>query len=698
MGLSSDGYLCRSFLSKLVDLAFWDAEKQRLRAPRKVVEALQSGLQQHAEEYYRAVVEHFDQFLVCLKDHGASALDGYKVFFAFPNKDGTMTELFPNGISVKVTAENYRYFLSLVHNVRHNLPALLRDLPIDPKLHLSGDYYPVASFITEHLLNLSSEWYIDNEEDWDALNVTYCLPFNGKLFDVFPGMHNALVPYWNAKRFGINAMRLLQQLTAGHQLSAQFFAPLEELQQQLLSIKSRGYLDFLHTLQRMNGPFGRILSVEEFDAIGLTYSIPTGNTFVPLIPGKEHERVAYEDKDLFVSLAIAKLMETMAPPTRSSNFAFSPHPLIDNMPPSEKAFWDTVEAITNDPAKAVGLCFAIRVLGQDIFLKECGDNIGVTKENLKEYVDCLYQRQEMIHNAFVQNEIQATEMGVVPSNHTPPTTAKQLMESLHQYPPQNSRLWNTFTLDPEDENNEIFHIVNTIASRKDKHMAGELEGPLFFAIPIPGKGLYKLLPHGEKILVTRLNEKEFVERIWYEEKRLRCMASTAWKRKSTKAQLDATVLFEPTDKFLPGCSHLSRIEVVESLPSQQQRIYYNPSSGLMRVTTWATLDEIDMYKKNLTLLKRSRNRLSPRMFQELGLRYALMVGGEELELVKDGRRRFVAMHELDSYVDMAVCKLEELRHHILQQNEVYSYSWVVPSHHPRPQRNTLRSAQMKRTK
>ncbi|ESL05392.1 hypothetical protein TRSC58_06961 [Trypanosoma rangeli SC58] len=438
----------------------------------------------------------------------------------------------------------------------------------------------------------------------------------------------------------------------------------------------------------MNGPFGRILSVEEFDAIGLTYSIPAGNIFVPLIPGKEHERVAYEDKDLFVSLAISKLMEMMTPTTRSSNFAFSPHPLIDDMPPSEKAFWDTVEAITNDPAKAVGLCFAIRVLGQDIFLKESGDNIGVTKENLKEYVDRLCQRQEMIHNAFVQNEIQTTEMGMVPTGHTPPTTAT-LMESLHQYPPQSSHLWNTFTLDPEDANNEIFHIVNATPSRKEEHMAGELEGSLSFAIPISGKGLYKLLPHGEKILVTRLNEKEFVERIWYEKKRLLCMASTPWKRHLTSAQPDATAVFEPADEVLPGCSHLPRIEAVESLRSQRQRINCDPSSGLMRVTTSATLDEIDMYKKNLMLLKQSRNRLSPRTFQDLGLRYALTVGGEELELVRDGRRQFVAMHELGSYVDMAVCKLEELRHHVLQRNEGYPYSLVVPFHHPPPQRKNL---------
>ncbi|RNF20761.1 uncharacterized protein Tco025E_03832 [Trypanosoma conorhini] len=682
MGLPLGGCLCRSFLSKLVDLAIWDVEKQQLRSPRKVLEVLQSGLQQHAENYYQAVVEDFNQCLLRLQCHGASALDGRKLFFACPNEDGSMVEIFPNGSSVKVTVENHKYFLNLVQSMRHNVPTLLRDLPIDPKLHLSGDYYPVACFIANHLLNPSSEWYIDNEEDWNALHVTYSLPFNGQLLDVFPGQHNALVPYWNAKRFGINAMRLLQQLMAVHQLPVHFFyPPLEELHQQELSLRSRGYLDFLYALQRMNGPFGRVLSVEEFNAIGLTYSIPVGNTFVPLIPGKEHEPVAYEDKDLFVNLAIAKLMGTAMTPTPNHpcTSALPPHPLMDNMPPSEKKFWDDVEAVRKNPAEAVGLCFAIRVLGQDIFLKECGDTIGVTEENVEEYVYCLSQKREMIHAAFVQNEILTTERHMVPLHHAPPTVARE-MESLYRYPPQNSPRWNTFTLGPEDATNEIFRIANAASGNNENDTARELRGPLFFAIPISGKGLYKLLPHGEAIPVSRSNQKEFVERICYEKNRLQFIDSAASKHSLPSAQAERTAGFEPADGISPAYSHLPAMEISEPIQNQRRRIYYDPSSGSMTVATLATLDEIDMYKKNLTLLKRNRDRVPLGTLQDLSLTYALTVAGVELELVKDGRLRCVAMHELDSYVDMAIRKLDELRDRILEQNEVYPHGLVAPPH------------------
>ncbi|EAN94198.1 hypothetical protein, conserved [Trypanosoma cruzi] len=677
MGLLPDACFRSSLLSKLVDLALWDVQRENPRAPCKMVATLRSSLQKHANEYYQAVVQQFDQLLQSLRDHGAAVLDGQKVFFACPHKDGSMVELFPNGISVRVTAENYKCFLNLVSGMRQKVPARLRDLPIDPTLHLSGDYYPVACFIVDHLLNSNSEWYIDNEEDWNALNVTYCVPFNGQLLDVYPGMRDEPVPYCDAKRFGIGTKKSLQHLMKVSQPPIQSFSPsMGEVYPQL-SMISRGYFDFLQALGRTNRPFGIPLSVEEFNAIGLTYSVPVGNTFVPLIPGRENERVAFEDKELFVMLATEKLMETMMPSGHTPNIPLPPHSLMDNTTPLEKRFWDIIETIKKDPAKAVGFCFAIRVLGHDVFLKERGDTIGVTEENVEEYLDLLYQKKEMIHAAFVQSEIQKMETQAMSFNNLSPSPEK-VKESFKRYPPQNSPLWNTFTLDPEDANNEIFQIANTIPFSKDNMTQKEYGGPFFFAIPIVGKGLYKILPHGEGIPVTWSNHEEFLERVEYEKKRLDLRTSTACKQSLSAAEQENPVMGIPS-----------------YMRCQQRGAYHDPSLGSMRITTRATLDEIDMYKRNLLLLKRDKNRVSTQTFEDLGLRYTLTVAGEEVELVKDGRQQFVAVNELDSYIEMAICKLDELRLYILQQNEVYAHGSDLTGQQSQKRNNNFRQERTK---
>ncbi|KEG15321.1 hypothetical protein DQ04_00111210 [Trypanosoma grayi] len=666
-----DAYFRSLLVASLIDRALAEVRYQKPRAPMKVMAVLQQSLTSHAEDYYVEVVNNFENYVSCLSEHGFQAAGKQTVYFACPQRDGLVLELFPNGASVEITEESCTCFLKLLSNLRRNVPTQLRELPVRPTLHINGNYYPLTCLIIDYLTNEDSDWCIDNEEDWDALQVTYCVPFNGQLHDVCPGTRNVPVPFSNARRFGIDAKRLLLQLMEASSNTAPLDPSSLVERQQRMSLMSRGYMDFLRVLEKANTPFGNPMSKEEFDSLGITYSVPFGNTILPLIPGKENERVEYKDKNRFVTLARAKLLECMAlkkPPCGESPGLQS---LARGMNPMERGFWSTIEEIRMDPTKWSGISFTIRVMNRDILLKENGANITVTKDNVEEYVSLMYGKKDVIHAAFVESELQNTERVVAPPQ-APAHSAVRKSVTLEMYPPQNAPQWNTFALEACDVDSGVFRILQDIG-RKERMAPKDYGVPFFsFAIPIHGKGLYKLIPHGDTIPVTMSNSEEFLERLEYERKRLKAMDTSA--RQYVTRAMSPSMAVTLMASALPGDwvpQRYSSPPIVEESEGSQQRqrgARHRASQETMNAAAKSTLDEIDMYEKNLMALKRDKNRISLEAFEAFALRYALTIGGEEVELLDGGRHRLVAVQEIDYYVNMALAKLYEVRRCILTQN------------------------------
>ncbi|KAH9577321.1 hypothetical protein LSM04_002661 [Trypanosoma melophagium] len=630
------------------------------RAPVDTIAALHAVLATHAADYYDARIEAFNSYVAQLQKVGFAAVVQESCSFAVPQRDGTLAEFFPNGAAVEVTAGNYIYFLRLYWKWQRKITPELQDIPIAPLLHLGGNYYPFITLIVDYLTNVHSDWFIQNEEDWNSLHVTYCVPFCGELHDIRPGTRNEPVPFANARRFGLDAKKSLHQLMEASHYSA-WFTPFSEEKgsQQQLSLMSHGYLDFLRVLDSVNKPMGISMTGDEFNKLHLTYSIPFHNTCVPLIPGKSKERVKLEDKDRFIALARAKLMELLKTQTRSSNKSFTSSIHSGEISPLEKSFWNVIEGIRRNPTSNPDLCFSIRVLDRDILLKENGFAIAVTKENVDEYIHLIYKMRDVIHAAFVADEMKNTHHPIISTNTPLKNTIEVKKKSLEKYPPYNSAEWNSFTLDPDDLKNEVFQILQNIKLNKKMMKPEDYGGPfLSFVIPICGKGLYKLLPNGDSIPVTWSNHEEFLERLEFEKQRLEGIVCAQRLYASNGKQQAANLSF-----FVNMREEAKQKEVERKTPLN------HPPSETMNAAAITTLDEIDIYEKNLRTLQKGKDKISLKVFEDFGLRYALTVGGEEIELVKGGKRRLVCVQDLDTYVNLAVDKLSEIRRCIVSEDQ-----------------------------
>ncbi|ORC93745.1 uncharacterized protein TM35_000016220 [Trypanosoma theileri] len=647
-------------------------------APVDIIAALHAALATHAGEYYDAHCHAFLSYVTKLQEFGFTAVKQEKCSFAMPQRDGTLTEFFPNGAAVEVTAANYSYFLRLYWKWQQEIIPDVQDFPIAPLLHLGGNYYPIAILIVDYLTNINSDWCIRNENDWNALQVTYCIPFAGELHDIRPGTRNDPVPFSKARRFGLDAKKSLQQLMDAAHNSAwsSTLSEEESQQQQQLSLLSHGYLDFLRSLDSVNKPMGISMTEEEFNNLNLTYSIPLNNTFVPLISDNDNEPVKLEDKDRFIALARSKIMESINVETRSSNNISSCCSHLKEMPSLEESFWNVIESIRKDPTSGPGLCFSIRILDRDVLLKEDGANIAVTKENVEEYVNLIYKMRDMIHAAFVEDEVKNSHHSFSTISSLNSSEAKR--RSLEQYPPHNSAEWNNFTLDPDDLKNEVFQILQNIQLNKNMMKPEDYGGPfLTFVIPTYGKGLYKLLPNGNSIPVTWSNHEEFLERLEFEKQRLegillaqRLYTSKRKQQKQQSTNSGSFVKMLPGDWSLPVCQRSSTLPLQKETnqnKSEHKKLLNHPPPETMNAAAITTLDEIDMYEKNLRTLQNGKDKISLKVFEDFGLRYVLTVGGEKIELVKGGKRRLVCVQDLDTYVNLAVDKLSEIRRCILSQ-------------------------------
>lgn len=461
------------------------------------------------EWYYGETVRSFQDAVTALSRRGFPLQMTSSLYFRVPQSNGGVHELFPFGSEIAVTPNNYESFDHILkqYNVMRaeNLPSdvycnnVRNYLPVSPQKNLlNSGFTPVLNLIGECVLNVRSPWYIGTEEAWQQLEVTYAIPFAGRLFPVEAGVPvSQQVPFSEATHYVEVATALYKKLnnllTTG--------APLNIIRQSpplLLPSKPTKIEPLATAVEESTSPGGALVVHCQAS------SLPEQQQ------PQQASHLSPEDSAEFISMGLRP-------------------ELCEQMTPQEVELWKYMLHLRRTPSTIMDISFQLDFGQNKIDLKENGKFIPVTPLNVDEFIFLSIAKQDEIHLC-IQNQ-SALSSGGQPSlapepssaSIAPPLSANATpKEGMNQYPQDESMVWNRVQLTLQDMDSTVAREILSLRTRfmENKLTSSELAARSYrYCLPCTS-GVYNLIPNGRHIKVALKNFGDFLQRVEYEKKRV----------------------------------------------------------------------------------------------------------------------------------------------------------------------------------
>ena len=441
-------YLDSLLIPQLVDSIVKRLLADRPTSPAGVTQCIKNQITGLEGDYCKAVVSRFQQLVTDIpagpfvpgdrqiirpreKQYG-------QLTFSIPQCDGSVVELFPGGSGVVVTPALQDHFSRMHSWNKSTAPSLgpqagvpPRLWPLDQRLHLSSDYTYILKAIG---LIGSSPIYEITASDWDAHNLTFCVPFGGVLHDTRLKGSTEPVRRDCLQDFFYEATVKLSQLrnSNGQKILKPAPPPPRQINKDTSSflasvLKTEAFPRILDALALVNTDSGDEITSEKFFEFGLCFCVPVHGKQLEIVDGGTTKSVGLREIPDFVRMAREKLglktgegrdqatslyeeLERIRVPCTNgallpSSFLFSTGPAASESPVRRalgqvtdsdmllfhRIFRQTIGYLVHGQFSAedidnLELCFVAYSEKARVPLLENGDRIRVTASNLSDFI------------------------------------------------------------------------------------------------------------------------------------------------------------------------------------------------------------------------------------------------------------------------------------------------------------------------
>jgi hypothetical protein len=742
-----------------------EMSRARPSSAQNVMATMERFVTLHKDSYYAHVVTQFHEFVRALPMRGFQ--EGYSLFFAVPQNDGSTVELFPGGSMVRVTSHNIDSFLHLLHHFERSSPYRYTDhielLPLSPRRFQSTPYNVILDLLQVEV----SKWKL-SEKTWTDMHIAWCVPYNGIVVDLIkegalhPVQHDELHLYIEKARAFLN------DNSRNSVVGGDWVSDVEGNEEANARREYELFVGYLKALHNANTPQGETITEEEFNDLDLHYCVPVFGRNIDLVPDGRNIRVPFHEKDRYVALVLEKLgikfgeerppslagartPRTLSPrvtevdlfhPAESANEANrsdqsrksnkqSPevisyyfrqllqqldggiwnevdlaklairfevpidgkmYPLIPNgenifvntnnkdefiirarqaikdgielpnipkkdtedkvlemfspqhfetdlfspytpstgltvgasikpqnsvMSEYESKFWDMVSALEHGTFSAsnlngMGLSFALNGKdGRVVLLKDNGHAIQVTEQNVKEFLALAHEKREMIHLAFSPDDGETDPILMFPKEKAADLKQAEQLAPHHL------------------NDTKLFDLVDGLESFTGDELNG-IGITLTYCIPF-STFKYDLVPDGHTIPVTSKYKEDFISRVRYERDRLRGMIP-AMENNSRQRENSASH---------PSQIHGGRSRSITSIPLTDNQI-----------------EMLKTFREKVSLL--SSVDFNESQWADMGLAWCIRCGEITFDIIPDGTKVLVQYLQRNDFMERCLTKVDEI--------------------------------------